>query len=303
MYKAQWPCSADLVQFLRVTYNFCMSISFSMANLKICTYNVRGLRQSKKRRQVFSYLHRSKTDIYLLQETHSVMSDENYWQNEWGGKIVFCHGSSTSRGVCILFHPTLDFIIHRCEPCNNGRLLIIEATVKKKFLTLVCLYGPNNDDSNFFDSLLYKLCDYHWDSLFIGGDFNFVFNLDLDKAGGNPQTNFKARDKCLEVMSSLNVVDIWRERNPHQKSFTWSSNITPGIHCRLDFFLISRNLINYVVKNNVTTGLNSDHSIVILDVQICDEKRGPGFWKFNNSLLHDTRYIEMITDLIIKVTN
>ena len=235
-----------------------------MESLKICTYNVRGLRQSKKRRQVFAYLHRSKKDIYLLQETHSVVRDENYWQSEWGGKIIFCHGSSTSRGVCILLHPTLEYKIHRYVSCSNGRLLIVEVTIRKKIFTIVCLYGPNIDDPAFFESLVHKLRDFHWDSLFFGGDFNFVFNLDLDKAGGNPHTNFNARDKCLEIMSSLNVVDIWRERNPYQKSFTWSSNITPGIHCRLDFFLISRNWINSVVKNNVTTGLNSITLLLVL---------------------------------------
>ncbi|KAJ8027812.1 LINE-1 type transposase domain-containing protein 1 [Holothuria leucospilota] len=32
------------------------------------------------------------------------------------------------------------------------------------------------------------------------GDFNFVFNLELDKKGGNSNTNFKARAECLALM-------------------------------------------------------------------------------------------------------
>lgn len=38
---------------------------------------------------LFSFLQRNKADVILLQETHSCFDDENFWQNEWGGKIVF----------------------------------------------------------------------------------------------------------------------------------------------------------------------------------------------------------------------
>lgn len=272
-----------------------------MADLKLCTYNVRGLRQNKKRRQVFTFLHRHKQDIYMMQETHSLPRDEIYWTNEWGGRIVFCHGSSASRGVCVLFHPKLVFEIHRIVNCQNGRLLIIEVTVKRKLVTLVCIYGPNADEPAFYDFLFGNLRDSQWDSILIGGDFNFVFNLDIDKVGGTHNTNFHARDKCIEMMDSLNLVDIWRDRNPHCKNFTWSSNVTPGIHCRLDFFLISRSLVQFVVGNNSTPSLCSDHSIVNLHMNILNMKKGPGFWKLNNSLLKDTVYVSMITDLILSL--
>ena len=274
-----------------------------MAELKLCTYNARGLRQCRKRRQVFAYLHKQNKDIFFIQETHSSQNDERYWKAEWGGHIVFCHGSTISRGVCILFNPALDFTISRTVTCDNGRLLLLQVTVKQKLFTLVCIYGPNVDDPGFFQLLYSKLEDFEWDSLVVGGDFNFVFNLEIDKTGGNPRTNFRARDKCIEVMSSLNLVDIWRERNPHEKHFTWSSNITAGIHCRLDFFLISRNLNYLVAKSNFSPGLNSDHSVVNLDIKTCKEERGPGHWKFNNSLLSDTEYITMITDLIVEISH
>ncbi|KAJ8019199.1 hypothetical protein HOLleu_42371 [Holothuria leucospilota] len=68
----------------------------------------------------------------------------------------------------------------------------------------------------------------------LGGDLNFVFNLDLDKKGGNRRTNFKAREKCLDLMGAYDLVDVWRDKNRCVKNFTWSSNIIPGIHCRLD---------------------------------------------------------------------
>ncbi|KAJ8043315.1 hypothetical protein HOLleu_10343 [Holothuria leucospilota] len=72
-----------------------------MSDIKICTYNVRGLRQVKKRRSQFTYFHRHSFDIIFAQETHSSINDVRCWTNEWGGKIIFSHGTTLSKGVAI----------------------------------------------------------------------------------------------------------------------------------------------------------------------------------------------------------
>ena len=40
--------------------------------------------------------------MYCLQETSSKEDVEKIWSAEWGGQIIFSHGSEHSRGVCIL---------------------------------------------------------------------------------------------------------------------------------------------------------------------------------------------------------
>ncbi|KAJ8047357.1 hypothetical protein HOLleu_06338 [Holothuria leucospilota] len=99
-------------------------------------------------------------------------------------------------------------------------------------------------------------------------------------------------------MFSHDLVDIWRERNPFDKNFTWSSNVTPGIHCRLDYFLISRHASPAVTDNVFSPGFLSDHSFVCLSIGTQEACRGPGFWKSNNSLLNDSKYICLIHELI-----
>lgn len=274
-----------------------------MSLLKVSSCNARGLRQQRKRRQVFSFLHRHRRDIFCIQETHSTREDEKYWANEWGGKVVFNHGTSSSRGVCVLFNPTLTFIIQKCWTCNSGRAIILDICINQKNFTLVCLYGPNLDDPTFFDLVNLQIVNFPWDSVVIAGDFNFVFNLDLDKKGGNLHTNFNARNSCHNLMNCYDLVDIWRERNPHNQRFTWTSSITNDIHCRLDFFLISRSLMYSTRNATITPSLNSDHSMINLDLSIDNEQRGPGFWKFNNALLNDIEYLTMVTDIIDNVKN
>ena len=41
-----------------------------------------------------------------------------------------------------------------------------------------------------------------------------------------------------------------------------------------------------------------DHSPVSISFQFYNQKRGPGTWKFNNSLLYDPDYIKLIKDCI-----
>lgn len=101
-------------------------------------------------------------------------------------------------------------------------------------------------------------------------------------------------------MNTHDLVDIWREKNPLVKNFTWSSNITPGIHCRLDYFLISRHIDHSVEDVAFSPGLQSDHSFISFSFHTHSVKRGPGFWKINNSLMNDPNYVEIINDLILK---
>ncbi|KAJ8026448.1 hypothetical protein HOLleu_31267 [Holothuria leucospilota] len=134
------------------------------------------------------------------------------------------------------------------------------------------------------------------------GDFNFVFDLNLDTIGGQQRTNFRARSDCLRLMATYNLVDIWRERHPMTKSFTWSSNILLGLHCRLDFFLISHHLSHVVNNLSQSLAIQSDHSMIFISCEMSSEKRGPGYWKLNNSLLNDSNYINLITKLIVETS-
>lgn len=83
---------------------------------------------------------------------------------------------------------------------NSRRRIIVEAMLLQLVFTLVNLYDPSFDDPSFFSSINLKLANFNWECIVIGGDFNFVFNLEMDKEGGNPRTNFNAREKCKDLM-------------------------------------------------------------------------------------------------------
>ena len=57
-------------------------------------------------------------------------------------------------------------------------------------------------------------------------------------------------------------------------------------------------MMNTVVKAEIKNSIKSDHSVVMIDIEINNIKRGPGIFKLNNSLLLDSTYKEKIQKAI-----
>ena len=53
-------------------------------NLSILTMNVRGIRNTKKRKSLFQMFRQGRYDIIALQETHLVETDVEILKREWG---------------------------------------------------------------------------------------------------------------------------------------------------------------------------------------------------------------------------
>ena len=137
------------------------------------------------------------------------------------------------------------------------------------------------------------------DNILIGGDFNIILDKNLDKKGGSSVFTSK-HDEIVhiinDIISFFQLNDIWRLKNPNKKRFTWRQR-TPPIHCRLDMWLISDTLFDSVEDTDIIPGLRSDHSAIILHLSsIKNKKKGKGFWKLNNSLIKEDKYIQGLTE-------
>lgn len=76
-------------------------------------------------------------------------------------------------------------------------------------------------------------------------------------------------------------------------------NADSSIGSRLDKFLISTILIDFTDKCDNSPCCMSDHYFVNLCLNFKDLfPRGPGVWKFNNSLLNDDSFCEYISGRI-----
>ena len=89
--------------------------------------------------------------------------------------------------------------------------------------------------------------------------------------------------------------------HPNLKQYIWHSHYIPPIFCRLDDFLISENLRNFIVSSRHSIGFKSNHSIVSLNIDLINLTWGPGYFKLNSSLLLNEDYQEPITKNIAEI--
>ena len=72
------------------------------------------------------------------------------------------------------------------------------------------------------------------------------------------------------------------------------------VQCRLDYFLTTPNLTKLTRNCEIIHAPGSDHCAVKLFIQseALNKKPGPGFWKFNFSLLENEAYINELKENI-----
>ena len=121
-----------------------------MDNLKLISYNCRGLNNTKKRRDVFDFLKTKQAHIYCLQDCHFTPDMKNRIYSEWDGECYFSFGQSNSRGICVLFKKNLPITVNKIENDSLGNYLLLDLTYMTNSLTLCTLYGPNKDTPTFF---------------------------------------------------------------------------------------------------------------------------------------------------------
>lgn len=194
-----------------------------MAVFRACTLNVKGMQDNAKRAEVLHYLKRQNCDILFLQETHVASQAEmSAWEKEWKGKAFWSCCSSNGRGVAILFHPSLDFSVNRMRQVTDGRVLNIQINLDNTPIQLVNVYASNDSAERvqFFENLWNYSCAGL--PTIIGGDFNCVADLHLDKWGGNPQLLKPGAQALHSFTDTFNNVDVYRHLNKQGQEVTWT---------------------------------------------------------------------------------
>lgn len=116
---------------------------FIFSNFKIVSLNVRGLRDSIKRKSIFIFVRHTNANIIFLQETHSCENDVRWWRSQWGDQIFCCHASHHSAGVAVLLNKFKGDVL---ESVNSpeGRWILITVKLDNSVFILVNIYGYNS---------------------------------------------------------------------------------------------------------------------------------------------------------------
>ena len=80
-----------------------------------------------------------------------------------------------------------------------------------------------------------------------GGNFNLIFDNNLDAESGKPQLKVNSLSKLLRITGENNLYEIFRVRCPNEKRFTWRRK-NPFKQTRLRLFLfptLFKTLLNF----------------------------------------------------------
>ena len=147
-----------------------------MDKVSFVSLNTRGLADPSKRRDVFSHLRQKKYSIIYLQDTHFTKSLERVITSEWGYKVWFSSFRSNSRGVAILFKNDIEFKVHHSYSDNFGNVLLLDIELFQKRITLVNIYGPNEDNPAFYERLKDIIIKQGNANIVITGDWNLLLD-------------------------------------------------------------------------------------------------------------------------------
>ena len=136
--------------------------------------------------------------------------------------------------------------------------------------------------------------------MIIGGDWNSTRNFKLDNLNYVAQNN-KKTTKAIDAMSDIfSLVDPWRITHPNTKQYTWLQGIL-NKQARLDFFLCNEELLSITKHFEIKSKYRSDHAPITFKLVLSNNVKGPGTWKFNNSLLTDEKFITLIKKSIVDI--
>ena len=251
--------------------------------LSVLSININGMSEAKKRNKLFDILKNKNIDITLIQETHSTENLINKWEKEWLGKSFWNSGIvAKSSGVAIVIKKDLNVNVSTILQDKEGRILSLNFSIEKQNYQIMNIYAPTRNSEKIKILQNFNYIDPKR-NLILGGDFNMVEDILLDRKGGNPNiTHTLGIEYLTKIKQTNNLTDIWRKQNPHTTLFTYH-NKNEQIRSRIDRFYIKN---NHEIKNVcIVSNRLSDHDAIQLKIKMKKTNvSGAGYWKLTTSI-------------------
>ena len=138
------------------------------------------------------------------------------------------------------------------------------ADIKGNRLVLGSIYGPNVFDPNFFTRLKNALRSFDCNKFIIGGDWNCTFSdehiaCNIDCLNMASVTNKRHSGYIKDICKNFNLLDPYRGFFPNRKDYTFGSkNLIKKNRSRIDFFIISDSLLQFLSKCEISTEIQTE---------------------------------------------
>ncbi len=187
------------------------------------------------------------------------------------------------------------YVVHSKHMDYHDNYMLLDISLDNYRFVIGSIYGPNRDELEFFDNLKLDLRNLNPNSnpVVLGGDWNATWdsnpvptNIDVVNMAGIPS---KRRSLQITALArGLSLTDPYRFFNPEKREFTFIPNILNNLNCsRLDFFLISEDIISDCKSSNIPHSLSSkllDHKQISLSFKT---ERKSNIQKIKDTILKD----------------
>ncbi len=268
-------------------------------SLKIFTANVRGLRDPGK--QSLLRAMSTNADIIGLTETHtdaelSYSFSFSLFSHPFSS--IFTSASSSRLGVGFIYNTNkLRLISHTADP--GGRYIVTNLELLSESLHFSCVivYAPDKAA----ERVAWISAMPQWlpqgVPLILAGDFNFVESL-VDRFDGRPGGGLKGSSEFAEIVKiPYGLSDCGPFNGPSSdRKVTFLSN--KSWTARLDRVYVTSHLMSHHLNTQIADVPISDHIPVVSQFDFREIRSGSGYWKFNASMLHDSRFTGAVKEVI-----
>lgn len=149
---------------------------------------------------------------------------------------------------------------------------------------------------SFFSKTFNLLVKPSHTRMIIGGDFNCVLGSYLDGSAQTTQSPFAASSVVNNLISFMDLMDIWRLQHPTIRDYSFISQIHKS-YSSIDYSLLDSSLISTTISATYHNIFISDHSPVSLVLNFHQRKQQFS-GRFNPSLLSYQKFNQFISSKI-----
>jgi len=216
--------------------------------------------------------------------------------NPYRSYDCYFNSSTNSRGVGILIASDLGCSVLETTKDEDENFILIKIQYNEADYVIGSVYGPNKRDRRFFDKLTANLVRLGSNRIILAGDWNCVPNrtpiqVNIDCLNMVNVPNPGQSEYLLDLVRTMKLCDIYRAKFPVLREFSYVPYGTLRRNrSRIDFFLVTENLVPRVCKTSIGDTLISksfDHKPIFCSFKkdFKGTLRGPSI---SNLVLKDT---------------
>jgi exonuclease III len=173
-----------------------------------------------------------RTDIILFSDVRAGSKAKEieglFRMTKNGNYVTYINSTRNSRGVGIAIKKSISHKVHRrIEDRDTENYIILDVEIKNRRMFLGCVYGPNENNVEFYNKLRRELNSDSW-PIILGGDFNTILDQDntaenLDRIGAGRIPNKLNSTYINNWIKDGEILEPFRAMYPETREISYVS--------------------------------------------------------------------------------